>query len=64
MPLAAVLDAGPDMLNHNTETVPRLYRLARSGGRYARSLELLERARAHAPHIPTKTGLDARTRRG
>ena len=55
--LRAVLDAGPDVLNHNTETVPRLYRLARSGGRYARTLELLERARAHAPHIPTKSGL-------
>lgn len=56
-PLQAVLDAGPDILNHNTETVPRLYRLARSGGRYARTLELLQRARAYAPHIPTKTGL-------
>jgi lipoic acid synthetase len=56
-PLRAVLDAGPDVLNHNTETVPRLYRLARSGGKYPRTLELLERARAYAPHIPTKTGL-------
>jgi lipoic acid synthetase len=56
-PLRAVLDAGPDVLNHNTETVPRLYRLARSGGKYARTLALLERAKAYAPHIPTKTGL-------
>jgi lipoic acid synthetase len=56
-PLQAVLDAGPDVLNHNTETVPRLYRLARSGGRYPRTLELLARARAYAPHIPTKSGL-------
>jgi lipoic acid synthetase len=56
-PLHAVLDAGPDVLNHNTETVPRLYRVARSGGRYARSLELLARARAHAPAIPTKSGI-------
>ena len=56
-PLRAVLDAGPDVLNHNTETVPRLYRLARSGGKYPRTLELLERAKAYAPHIPTKTGL-------
>jgi lipoic acid synthetase len=56
-PLHAVLDAGPDVLNHNTETVPRLYRLARSGGRYPRSLELLRRARAHAPHVPTKSGI-------
>jgi lipoic acid synthetase len=55
--LRTVLDAGPDVLNHNTETVPRLYRLARPGGRYPRSLELLDRARGIAPHIPTKTGL-------
>ena len=55
--LRAVLDAGPDVLNHNTETVPRLYRMARSGGRYARTLELLDRSRRYAPHIPTKTGL-------
>jgi lipoyl synthase len=55
--LAAVLDARPDVLNHNTETVPRLYRMARSGGRYARTLELLDRARRGAPDIPTKTGL-------
>ena len=56
-PLRAVLDARPDVLNHNTETVPRLYRMARSGGRYARTLELLERSRRIAPDIPTKTGL-------
>jgi lipoyl synthase len=56
-PLHAVLDAGPDVLNHNTETVPRLYRKARSGGRYRRTLELLARAKAYAPHIPTKTGV-------
>ena len=56
-PLYTVLDAGPDVLNHNTETVPRLYRVARSGGRYPRSLELLARARAYAPHIPTKSGM-------
>jgi lipoyl synthase len=55
--LRDVLDARPDVLNHNTETVPRLYRMARSGGRYARTLELLERSRRHAPEIPTKTGL-------
>ena len=52
-----VLDARPDVLNHNTETVPRLYRMARSGGRYARTLDLLDRARRYAPDIPTKTGL-------
>jgi len=55
--LRAVLDAGPDILNHNTETVPRLYRMARSGGRYARTLELLDRSRRYAPEIPTKTGV-------
>ena len=41
--LRTVLDARPDVLNHNTETVPRLYRMARSGGRYPRTLELLDR---------------------
>jgi lipoic acid synthetase len=56
-PLRAVLAARPDILNHNTETVPRLYRMARSGGKYSRCLELLERATRIAPAIPTKTGL-------
>ena len=56
-PLHAVLDAGPDVLNHNTETVPRLYRMARSGGRYQRTLELLDRSRRYAPQIPTKSGV-------
>jgi lipoic acid synthetase len=55
--LHTVLDAAPDILNHNTETVPRLYRMARSGGRYARTLELLSRSRRYAPAVPTKTGL-------
>jgi lipoic acid synthetase len=55
--LRTVLDAGPDILNHNTETVPRLYRMARSGGRYLRTLELLDRSRRYAPQIPTKTGV-------
>jgi lipoic acid synthetase len=55
--LRTVLDAGPDILNHNTETVPRLYRMARSGGRYGRTLELLDRSRRYAPAVPTKTGL-------
>jgi len=55
--LQVVLDAGPDVLNHNIETVPRLYRMARSGGRYARSLELLDRARRYRPTTPTKTGI-------
>ena len=56
-PLRTVLDAGPDILNHNIETVPRLYRMARSGGRYSRSLELLDRSRRHRPATPTKTGI-------
>ena len=55
--LRTVLDARPDILNHNTETVPRLYRMARSGGRYARTLELLERSRRYVPDIPTKSGV-------
>ncbi|HXT69196.1 MAG TPA: lipoyl synthase [Vicinamibacterales bacterium] len=56
-PLRTVLEARPDVLNHNIETVPRLYRQARPGGRYTRALELLERARTWAPEIPTKTGI-------
>ncbi|MDQ3070405.1 MAG: lipoyl synthase [Acidobacteriota bacterium] len=55
--LRAVLDASPDVLNHNIETVPRLYRLARPGGKYARALKLLDRSRTIAPSIPTKSGL-------
>jgi lipoic acid synthetase len=55
--LRTVLDAGPDVLNHNIETVPRLYRMARSGGRYRRSLELLDRSRRYRPEIATKTGI-------
>ena len=55
--LHGVLDARPDVLNHNTETVPSLYRIARAGGRYPRTLELLDRARRYAPAIPTKSGV-------
>lgn len=55
--LATVIDARPAVLNHNTETVPRLYRVARPGGRYERTLELFRRARALAPDLPTKSGL-------
>ena len=55
--LHTVLDARPDVLNHNIETVPRLYRTARPGGRYERALELLDRSRRYAPEIPTKSGL-------
>jgi lipoyl synthase len=56
-PLRTVLDARPDVLNHNIETVPRLYRLTRPGGRYDRALQLLDRSRTWAPGIPTKSGL-------
>ena len=55
--LALVIDAAPEILNHNTETVPRLYKLARHGGRYERTLELFARARAAAPSLVTKSGL-------
>ena len=56
-PLEAVLDAGPDILNHNLETVERLYRTARPGGRYRWALGLLERARRYRPAVPTKSGV-------
>ena len=52
-----VLTAAPDVLNHNTETVPRLYRQVRLGARYERSLEILSYAKAARPEIPTKSGL-------
>jgi lipoyl synthase len=55
--LRTVLHAGPDVLNHNIETVPRLYRTARPGGRYDRALQVLDRSRRYAPQIPTKSGL-------
>jgi len=55
--LATVIGAAPDILNHNTETVPRLYRVARHGGRYERTLELFRRARAAEPALPTKSGI-------
>ena len=55
--LQVVLDARPDVLNHNIETVPRLYRVARPGGRYPRALEVLRNSRELAPQIPTKSGL-------
>ncbi|HUY12600.1 MAG TPA: lipoyl synthase [Terriglobia bacterium] len=55
--LEVVLRARPDVLNHNTETVPRLYSVARKGSRYERSLRLLGRSRTVAPEIPVKSGL-------
>jgi lipoyl synthase len=55
--LCTVLDAGPDILNHNIETVPRLFRVVRAGGNYRRSLELLARAKAHGGRWLTKSGM-------
>jgi lipoyl synthase len=55
--LALILAAEPDVLNHNTETIPRLYRRVRPQGNYQRSLELLARSRQLAPSIYTKSGI-------
>jgi lipoyl synthase len=52
-----VMNAHPDVLNHNTETVPRLYRQVRLGARYERSLDMLRYAKQIRPHVPTKSGL-------
>jgi lipoic acid synthetase len=54
-----VVDARPEVLNHNTETVPRLYRVVRSGSRYQRSLQLLETAKRLDPTVITKSGVMA-----
>jgi lipoic acid synthetase len=56
-PLRIVLDAKPDVLNHNTETVPRLYRAVRSGARYQRTLDLLANAKKFSPGMVTKSGV-------
>jgi len=55
--LRIVVEAQPDILNHNLETIDRLYRLARPGGRYARALELLGRAKRLDPAMLTKSGI-------
>ncbi|HEU5174509.1 MAG TPA: lipoyl synthase [Gemmatimonadaceae bacterium] len=55
--IRAVLEAGPDIYNHNTETVPRLYKKARPGGRYERVMNIFRTAKRLAPHIPTKSGM-------
>ena len=52
-----MIAAGPDILNHNTETVPRLYKVARHGGRYERTLDLFRHARRVAPRLITKSGI-------
>ena len=55
--IRAVLDARPEIYNHNTETVPRLYKKCRPGGRYERVMGIFRFAKATAPDIPTKTGI-------
>jgi lipoic acid synthetase len=54
----AILEAAPaDVMNHNVETVPRLYKQARPGSDYAHSLALLREFKARVPGVPTKSGL-------
>ena len=55
--LRIVLEAGPDVLNHNVETVPRLYASVRPGAVYRRSIDLLKNAHQMAPSVPAKSGL-------
>jgi lipoic acid synthetase len=55
--LEILVEAPPDVMNHNLETVPRLYRQARPGSDYAHSLRLLREFKARFPDIPTKSGL-------
>ena len=55
--IATVLEAEPDIYNHNTETVPRLYKKCRPGGRYERVMDIFPTSKRLAPNIPTKTGM-------
>jgi lipoic acid synthetase len=55
--LRIVIDAKPEVLNHNTETVPRLYRAVRSGARYERTLRLLENVKRFSPGMVSKSGV-------
>ena len=55
--IRTVLEARPDIYNHNTETVPRLYKKCRPGGRYARVMNIFTTSKRLAPDIPTKTGI-------
>jgi lipoic acid synthetase len=55
--IRAVLDARPEIYNHNTETVPRLYKKCRPGGRYGRVMEIFRFAKSYSPDIPTKSGI-------
>jgi len=52
-----VIESQPDIFNHNTETVPRLYTRVRRNAEYQRTLDLLKQVKDEAPHIPTKSGL-------
>jgi lipoic acid synthetase len=55
--LEILISAPPDVMNHNLETVPRLYRQARPGGDYVHSLKLLQEFKKQVPDVPTKSGL-------
>ena len=55
--IRAVLDDRPEIYNHNTETVPRLYKRCRPGGRYERVMQIFRFAKSYAPEIPTKSGI-------
>ena len=55
--IRTVLEANPDIYNHNTETVPRLYKKCRPGGRYNRVMDIFTTSKRIAPNIPTKTGI-------
>lgn len=55
--IRTVLEARPDIYNHNTETVPRLYKRCRPGGRYERVMRIFRYAKEVAPDIPTKSGI-------
>ena len=55
--LTSVMDAQPEILNHNTETVPRLYKTVRPQAKYERSMELLQRAKAMDSEALTKSGI-------
>ncbi|CAN5253916.1 lipoyl synthase [soil metagenome] len=57
--IRTVLEAGPEIYNHNTETVPRLYKRCRPGGRYERVMKIFRLAKEIAPGIPTKSGIIA-----
>ena len=52
-----VIESRPDVFNHNTETVPRLYHRVRRNAEYQRTLDLLARVKDKAPDVPTKSGL-------